>query len=86
MALATGSEVKKVFYGTFIHSISLERLEILEKAAIGVNEKGIIAFIYKDVDESELAAKVKTKYGWETWETIKRDSGSITFFFPGFVG
>ena len=75
-----------MYTGTFIHCLSLENLEVLKSAAVGVNEKGIIAFVEKNVQDSGLERLVKQKHGWTDWDVIKGDQESTTFFFPGFVG
>ncbi|MCJ1432804.1 hypothetical protein MMC27_002161 [Xylographa pallens] len=77
---------RTIYIGTFIHSLSLDVLEVVEFGIIGVNEKGVIAFVEKDCTIAELQEVVKSRYGWEEWETVKiGDGASTTFLFPGFV-
>ncbi|MCJ1472650.1 hypothetical protein MMC13_001299 [Lambiella insularis] len=77
---------RTVYAGTFIHCLSLENLEILEHAAVGVDEKGMISFVEKDVQVGGLSELVEKRYGWEGYAVVKGASGEETaFFFPGFV-
>ncbi|MCJ1243363.1 hypothetical protein MMC30_000560 [Trapelia coarctata] len=85
MAQSKQSPQRKVYVGTFIHSVSLANLEILENAAIGIEENGIIAFVEKDMKELGLAEVVGQKYGWKEPHIVKGDGRSMSFFFPGFV-
>lgn len=76
-----------IYAGTFIHCLSLDHLEVLENAAVGVDEKGIIAFVEKDVSVEQVKYRVRERYGWAGCEVVYGGSGeSTTFFFPGFVG
>jgi len=86
MASSKQSLRKTIYVGTFIRSLSLANLEILEDAAVGVDENGIIAFIEKDVKEPELDEVVEQKYGWKEPHTVKGGGDSTAFFFPGFIG
>jgi hypothetical protein len=52
---------KELFVGTFVHSLSLEELEVGEKSVIGV-EEGKIVFIEKNVKDLDT---VKTKQNFE---------------------
>lgn len=47
---------KELFVGTFVHSLSLEELEVSEKSAIGV-ENGKIVFVEKKVTDLETVKK-----------------------------
>lgn len=67
--------------GTFIHSASLTELEILEDAAVSVDdETGMILVVEKKVTERMV----------ELWEgevgTKVVRAGEGKFFFPGFIG
>jgi len=83
---------KEVFVGTFVHSLSLEQLEIGEKGAIGV-EHGKIVFVEKNVADVEAVKKV---HGFEGAEVLQnRKETKLTkqttswigpkFLIPGFV-
>jgi hypothetical protein len=75
--------LKTIFIGPFVHCKSLEELDICEHGAIGVNEKGVIAFIERDVEGGD-ADPVAKKHGWVNPKVIRiYDTG---FFFPGFIG
>ena len=52
---------KELFVGTFVHSLSVEQLEIGDKGAIGV-EDGKIVFVEKDIADVEA---VKKAHGFE---------------------
>jgi hypothetical protein len=52
---------KELFVGTFVHSLSLQMLEVSENSVIGV-EDGKIAFIAKSFKDLE---SVKTAKGFE---------------------
>ncbi|OCK73284.1 guanine deaminase [Lepidopterella palustris CBS 459.81] len=71
---------KTIYLGPFVHSQSLAELEICTQGAIGVDEKGTIAFVERDVTEAIAVAKHE---GWESAELVRvQDNG---FFFPGFI-
>lgn len=86
MASSKQSLQRTVYAGTFIQCLSLTDLDILENAAIGVDENGVIAFIEKDVKEPGGAEVAEQKYGWKDSSIIKGVGDSTAFFFPGFVG
>ncbi|KAL9609916.1 MAG: hypothetical protein Q9204_009119, partial [Flavoplaca sp. TL-2023a] len=45
------SPKKQIFTGTFIHVPSLSAgISVLENAVVGVDERGVIAFIERDVE------------------------------------
>jgi guanine deaminase len=70
---------KTIYKGPFVHSKSLQELDICQKGAIGVDEKGLIAFVERDDVEG-----VSKKEGWENAKVVEvKDHG---FFFPGFIG
>lgn len=77
---------RTIYIGTFIHSISLANLEILDHAVIGVDENGTITFIEKDVKLPVVAEVTEQKYGWKDSSIVKGVGESTAFFFPGFVG
>ena len=75
---------RTVYTGTFIHCKSLGTLEILSDTAIGVDEKGTIAFISSTPSIPENLARLD----WSpstTRYTYPASSKHITFFFPGFL-
>lgn len=86
--LNIGSTMSKpaVYLGTFIHSKSLTEIDILNDAAIFVDEQGKIVAIEKDIKDVDGALSVCPKLGWETDEVIARACGREQFFFPGFIG
>lgn len=75
---------KTIYFGPFVHSTSLAELEICENGAIGVDEKGVIAFVERDVAYDGVDEIKRRNQGW-------RDAGVVSvegngFFFPGFIG
>ena len=48
-----------VYTGTFLHTPALCQLEVLQNAAIGVDEHGVIAFIHKDLHSENLSSDEK---------------------------
>ena len=77
---------RTIYYGTFIHNISLTELEILENAAIGVDENGNIAFVEKNRTEVADLDRVVEERGWAEYDVVRGDGGGCRFWFPGFVG
>lgn len=72
---------RTLYVGPFVHSKSLQDLEICQEGIIGVDEHGKIAFIERVGNDAGAAAG---KHGWSTYEIVRiRDNG---FFFPGFIG
>ena len=86
--MASKKSLKRTVYiGTFVHSLSLEAIEVVEHGIVGVDEKGIITFVEKDYTVAGLKEVVKSQHGWQEWETVMVGDGpSTTFLFPGFVG
>ena len=72
---------KTIYVGAFVHSKSLQELEICQTGAIGVDENGTIAFVERSVTDPEAPGK---KDGWESAKIVK--VGENGFFFPGFIG
>ena len=73
-----------VYSGTFIHSVALNNLEILEDHYVGVDEHGIIKFV-----EPGVSGKLKEKIrscGWKSWEIYQAPKWRVSFWFPGFIG
>ncbi|KAK9463262.1 uncharacterized protein V1516DRAFT_667299 [Lipomyces oligophaga] len=74
---------RTVYAGTFVHSLGQTDLEILNDAAIGVDEEGTISWVDKETKNPIEAAE---KHGWSE-STFSVDSprpGSASFYFPGF--
>lgn len=75
------SSRKQVIYGRLVHSKSLSHLEILRKAAIGVDEKGRIAFVDPDVSSVDAAAEKHPGFEHAARTTLK----PLQFLFPGLI-
>ncbi|GAA6059436.1 hypothetical protein JCM10212_005375 [Sporobolomyces blumeae] len=77
---------RRIFHGTAIHSRSLTELEYLHDALIGVDERGVIVFVERDVEwnEDEVKRKVEA-HGWNLHEAelVRMKHGE--FLIPGFV-
>ena len=103
MAPIKKPSIKRTLYvGNFVWTPSLGQLKVLENAAVGVDEDGIIAFIFEDVDidpqfddwEScspqlrSMLRKAVEKYGWkgDEWGCMIRSQKGLEWWFPGFVG
>jgi len=72
---------RTVYIGPFVHSKSLQDLDICQNGVIGVDEHGKIAFIERAESDGAAAAE---KHSWDSYDVVRiTDNG---FFFPGFVG
>ncbi|KAB2579979.1 putative guanine deaminase protein [Lasiodiplodia theobromae] len=72
---------KTIYLGAFVHCKSLQELDICEKGAIGVDERGKIAFIERGAEDLDLI--FKQHHGWTAAKVVRvKDKG---FFFPGFI-
>lgn len=74
---------KTVFFGSFVHSVSLNKLEILENAAIGVDENGIIAFVEKNIENFSIEDIKSQQDGWSDARVVSIEGTG--FYFPGFI-
>jgi guanine deaminase len=72
---------RTIYLGSFVHSKTLQELDICTSGAIGVDENGKIAFIEREVGELK---KLQSDKGWENAKVIKIHT--VGFFFPGFIG
>lgn len=73
---------KRIYFGPFVHSLSLSELEICERGAVGVDSNGVIRFVERGVSTID---QVRSKYSeWNDADVVelKKDG----FFFPGFIG
>ncbi|KAG7002078.1 mediator of RNA polymerase II transcription subunit 17 [Physcia stellaris] len=88
---------KTVYTGTFISTPTLGSLKVLEDAAVGVDEAGVIRYVESDLecdsegDGRECEAVVRG-WGWDwgMWCGLEdwgrwRGRGGKGWFFPGFV-
>ncbi|KAK8238437.1 hypothetical protein HDK90DRAFT_225650 [Phyllosticta capitalensis] len=72
---------KTVYVGTFVHSKSLQELDICERGVIGVDVTGKIAFIERHTVDLETI--LKEHEGWSGAKVVKGHENG--FFFPGFI-
>ena len=72
---------RTVYVGTFIHCETLQKLDICENGAIGVDEHGKIVFVERNIESAE---SVIVAHGWEDAHQVR--ISSCQFFFPGFIG
>lgn len=81
---------KTIYTGTFIHTPTLGKLEIIENGAIGVDESGIIRFVENVPGNGDLdvvAKRAAKGHGWaDGVDVVACGGGRSTFWFPGFVG
>ncbi|KAJ9659889.1 hypothetical protein H2201_007148 [Coniosporium apollinis] len=82
--MAAAQKIKRTVYvGPFVHSQSLQKLDICPTGAIGVDETGKIAFVERDVKDIGDVIPVTQKHGWQNSQIVRtKDNG---FFFPGFI-
>lgn len=73
--------LKQVYYGRIVHSKSLTNLEIHGKAALGVDENGVIRFLDNGVDSAEAACKKHKGFEDASCITLK----PLQFLFPGLI-
>lgn len=55
------SKIRNLYAGTFAHSGSLEKLEFLFDAVVGVDEDGTIKFIEKDTSPEKVISQYDLK-------------------------
>lgn len=85
MTKMAGQRKNTVYYGTFIHSKSLDELEYLHNTAVFVDKEGKIVAIERECDLTATLSITVSKLGWNPDVSIEalRDG---QFFFPGFIG
>jgi guanine deaminase len=54
--------VRTLYHGAVVHSLSLDQLEILPSALLCVSEEGVIDWVEKDVEESQIQ-EVASRHG-----------------------
>ena len=69
--------ISKIFIGRLVHSKSLEKLEILENAVIGVQPDGTIAFVH---ESNQSADVIREQYSADVVQLQPTQ-----FLFPGMV-
>ena len=52
--IPTMSSVKQLFYGTIIHSLSLDKLHIIKNGLLGVDDNGKVVSLQEDVEADKL--------------------------------
>ncbi|KAL8900056.1 MAG: hypothetical protein Q9192_001268 [Flavoplaca navasiana] len=96
--MSPSSPKKQIFTGTFIHVPSLSTgISVLENAVVGVDERGVIAFIERDVEAlyedtvseglTVAMRDVLVVNGWEGLDVEVVESGrdGMGWWGPGFV-
>ncbi|KAI3329414.1 guanine deaminase [Xylariaceae sp. AK1471] len=76
----------QVFFGTFIHSKSLNELEYVHNAAICVDATGKIVAVEPDCNQQKAVETLYVRLGWgldNVAITVARDARQ--FYFPGFI-
>ncbi|HEX3643917.1 MAG TPA: hypothetical protein VHV10_21715 [Ktedonobacteraceae bacterium] len=79
--MAVNGNQRTIYCGAFVHCLTPQQLDICNKAAIGVDENGKIAFVHRDVKDFD---SVKGGAGWEDAKIVRLEHSG--FFFPGFIG
>ncbi|KAG5418002.1 hypothetical protein I9W82_004331 [Candida metapsilosis] len=84
-----------LYHGTFIHTPSLDKLEILFDTIVGVNSNGIIDYIYKDYNPSDHEGQSALEYFLTQQNSNNNNDTEVKFidvshdytkfFFPGFI-
>ncbi|KAH8911500.1 Metallo-dependent hydrolase [Coniochaeta sp. PMI_546] len=80
-----GEKKSAVYYGTFIHSKTLDELEYLHKTAVFVDKEGKIVAVERDCDLDKATATVFPRLGWEGSDVVTEKIREGQFFFPGFI-
>jgi guanine deaminase len=79
--MASTTLSRAIYAGTFVHCKTSTELDICVRGAIGVDEKGKIAFVKRDVEDYD---SLKAIPGWE--QAKLNILTSTSFYFPGFIG
>ncbi len=80
-AQITAKSGKQVFFGRIAHSRSLKHFEIHHKAALGVDEDGVIKFLDGEVTSATEACKKHSEFEDAVCTTLK----PLQFLFPGLI-
>ena len=81
---ASTSILHTIYFGPFVHSISLSTLEIEPNGAIGVDSNGIIRFVNRNVESlASLLSSLDT--AWTDAKVVSICETNNGFFFPGFI-
>lgn len=78
-------KANRVFYGTFIHSLKLDKLEYLHNTAVFVDQDGKMVAVERDCDLAKIQDTAGSNLGWKSF-TIVEKCKEGQFFFPGFIG
>lgn len=79
----TSTSVPKIYIGRIVHSNSLEHLEILPKAALGVRKDGRISFLKSNVSDEIALRREYAAEGFDAAKTIHLKQSE--FLFPGMI-
>ena len=77
---AENGRTRRVFHGSFVHSLGKRELEYLRDTALGVDEHGVIAFVEPASSREELE-EVLNRYHWQDADVRRLDRGD--FVIPG---
>ena len=82
---AAGNDVPvfKIFIGRLVHSKSLEKLDVLPKAVIGVEPEGTINFVHESNESAEVIREYYQANGFDEAPVVELKPSQ--FFFPGMV-
>ena len=73
---------KTIYLGAFAHTKSLGDLDAHPHGAIGVNDEGRIAFLFRGVKTIEEVHHLQPD--WKEAKVVR--APEYGFFFPGFIG
>lgn len=71
---------KRVFFGSFVHSLSKRRIEYLTDTLLAVDEDGLISFVQSSVSPDEIQPLLHAQ-GWQDAEVVVLRKGE--FIIPG---
>ncbi|KAH3661959.1 hypothetical protein OGAPHI_006138 [Ogataea philodendri] len=73
------------YFGTFVHTPELGRLEALTRCAVGVDETGTIAFVQENCQDYKKYTLDFTKLSQEQVRFVDVSDSEVKFFVPGFI-
>lgn len=80
---------RQVFFGTFIHAVTLDELQYLHNTAVAVGESGTIVVVEAAPADSDgptwIAETLLPRLGWDGATTAVLAARPEQFFFPGFI-
>lgn len=72
--------IRRIYYGAFIHSLSLSTIEYIQNGLMAVSEAGVISWFEKEIPSDSVDRIVREK-GWHGAEIVMVKRGE--FIIPG---